>query len=87
MISPNFKVKPGYIDGYHKETQEVHKLKKRFVDKEFDTDVFKYYQLADPTIAYENEITPDTIKFLELSNIVPSIYFNHDIHLEERIKK
>jgi hypothetical protein len=86
MINPNFKVKPGYIDGYHKETVEVHKLKKRYIDKEFDTDVFKYYMLSDKERTGEYDISPDNTKFLELSNIVPNIYFSHDIHLEDQIK-
>jgi hypothetical protein len=38
-----FNIKPGYIDGYHNEVINTHVKIKKFEDKEFDGDAYKFY--------------------------------------------
>lgn len=85
MLIPSFKIKPGYIDGYHKEIQEVHKLKHRYVDKEFDIDIYKNFLLSGKKGASEYRNSPENAQGLELSSIIPNLYFSHDIHQEEQM--
>jgi hypothetical protein len=58
-------------------------MRKRFKDKEFTKEPSNYYLLSDAGLLAENDITLDSVKFLEMAEIVPSIYFGHDIHISQ----
>lgn len=58
----------------------VHIQKKRFLDREFSGELLDdFYYLSDPSLQADKEITQDNFKLLELSSVMPSMYFSHDI--------
>jgi hypothetical protein len=79
-LNPNFLDKPGYIDGYFKESQDVHKLAKKYNEVEFGSSIRDYYLLNRPDVGENSDMNQEAATYVEISSIVPFTYFSADIH-------